>query len=577
MDQLNRAHLLLAGTADTNQAFFEQAAQAIAVATDCRWGGVGISRPDTPELDVVAIWDRDGLGSPFCFDIDGSPCELVSKAPPDQAHVYIPCDVHKQFTSCDPLVNLGVESFRGQAFYGEDQRVVGHIFSLHDSPRPDRPEVRFFFGLLSQRMSAEYHRFNQQNELRRLSKMVGITRNMMSFVDQEYRYRAVSQGYVDTFDLPQPQILGKRVDEVHGKAVFGSVLKPMLERSFNGESINTRYWINPPRKPAMYLDVWQTPYTEPDGSVSGVVVSGHDMTRQKQTEETLRKLSLAVTHSPVLTVITDPEGVIEYVSPIVESITGYRQEEVIGKTPSLFKSGRTDEKIYQALWGAIKNRQAWSGELENRRKNGEYYWESISIAPVLDDERNLVAFVGISMDISERKQMEQQLQELAASDSLTGIFNRRYFLQEVGHQLNHSRRYSMPISLMIIDIDNFKQLNDSGGHALGDQAILQFVDICRKTIRTVDIFGRMGGDEFAIAMPETGSAEALVLAERLRSLVMAATVTHDSRKAQMTISIGLSSYIFGQGKDESIEVFLHRADKALYKAKRLGRNRIAVG
>lgn len=577
MEQLNQAHLLLAGPADTDQQFFEQAAQAIAVATDCRWGGVGFSQTDTPELQVVALWDRDALGTPFSFDINGSPCELVYRAPREQAHVYFPSDVHRHFTDCALLADLGVESYRGQAFYGDDDRVVGHIFSLHDTPQADRPEIRFFFGLLSQRMSAEYRRFNQQDELRRLSNMVSITRNLMSFIDQDYRYRAVSQGYVDTFGLPPQQIIGKRVDEVHGDAVFGSTIKPLLERSFKGESLNTRHWIYPPDRQRRYLDVWQTPYTETDGSVSGVVVSGHDITHRKEIEDTLQKLSLAVTHSPVLTVITDPEGVIEYVSPSVEKITGYRQEEVIGNTPSLFKSGRTNEKVYQELWQAIKGKQSWSGELENRRKNGVYYWESISIAPVLNETRDLVAFVGISIDISERKEMERQLQALASTDPLTGIFNRRHFLQEVEYQLDHTRRYGMPISLMIIDIDNFKQLNDSGGHALGDEAILGFVHVCRKTIRAVDIFGRMGGDEFAIAMPETDEAEAMVLAERLRSLVMALIINHDGNEARMTISIGLSSFVVNDEHNESAAQFLNRADKALYKAKNQGRNRIAMG
>ncbi|MCW8907053.1 MAG: diguanylate cyclase [Sedimenticola sp.] len=576
MDQLNQAHLLLAGPADTDQEFYHRAAQAIAVATDCRWGGVCFSRSDTSQLEVVALWEKDAPPSSFCFDINGSPCELVYSAPLDKAHVYFPRDVYKRFSGCELLGDLGVESYRGQAFYGDDNRVLGHIFALHDGPHPDSPEVRFFFGLLSQRMSAEYRRFSRQDELRRLSSMIGITRNMMSFVDKDYRYRAVSQGYVDTFGMPREEMIGKRVEEVHGADVFQGILKPVLDRSFDGDSINTRHWIYPPEKPGKYLDVWQTPYTETDGTVTGVVVSGHDITRQKQVEETLQKLSLAVTHSPVLTVITDPEGVIEYVSPIVEKITGYRQSEVIGHTPSLFKSGRTDEKVYQELWGAIKNKQAWSGELENRRKNGEYYWESISIAPVLDENGKLTAFVGISMDISQRKLMEQQLQELACSDPLTGIFNRRHFLQELDQQLDHSRRYGMPLSLMIIDIDNFKQLNDSGGHALGDEAILQFVTVCDKTIRTVDIFGRMGGDEFAIAMPETAVEEAAVLAERLRSLVMALKISHDGSDARMTVSIGLSSFIAREDRDSTIERFLKRADKALYKAKRQGRNRIAI-
>lgn len=351
----------------------------------------------------------------------------------------------------------------------------------------------------------------------------------------------------------------------------------MLSRSLKGEHVKTRHWIYPPGMKPKFLDVWQTPHFGKDGSVNGVVVSGHDITRQRIAEETLQKLSLAVTHSPVLTVITDPEGVIEYVSPIVEKITGYTPDEVIGNTPRMFKSGRTDAKIYKELWAAIKGKQAWSGELENRRKDGRYYWESISIAPVVNEDQRLVAFVGISMDITERKEMERQLQELASSDPLTGIFNRRYFMDELEHQLDHAKRYGMPLSLMIIDIDNFKQINDCGGHAMGDEAILQFVEVCKQTVRIVDIFGRMGGDEFAIAMPETDSKSAWVLAERLMELINRLTIRHEGEETGITVSIGLASCTIEESSQESIHTLLNRADKALYQAKRNGRNQIFIG
>lgn len=576
MDQFNQAHILLAGTADTANEFFRHAAQAIAVASESRWGGVGISKPESFEVEVVALWDGEGWGDPFSFQIPGSPCELVYQTTPENMHIYFADGLQDTFRTCDLLKSLGAESYRGQAFYGEDRRIAGHIFALDDKPQPDSAGVRFFFDLLSQRMSTELRRFNQQNALRRYTNMIAITRNMMSFIDRAYTYRAVSQGYVDTFNAPHEKLIGKRVDELHGHELFQTVLKPLLDSSFQGESINTRHWIYPPDMAPKYIDVWQTPYVEADGTISGTVVSGHDITEQKAIEETLQKLSLAITHSPVLTVITNPNGVIEYVSPIVEKITGYRPEEVIGKTPSLFKSGRTDRKLYRELWLAIKNKRPWQGELENRRKSGEYYWESISIAPVLNERDELVAFVGISMDVSERKQMEQQLKELASTDPLTGIFNRRHFMEEVESQLAYSKRYQTPLSCMIIDIDHFKQLNDNGGHALGDEAILKFTEATHETIRVVDIFGRMGGDEFAIALPDTDDREALVLAERLKEKVSKLTIQNSLHSSQMTISIGLATFPSHGDISESVNKLLSRADKALYEAKRGGRNLVGI-
>lgn len=568
--------MLLAGMADTADEFFRYAAQAVAVASGSRWGGVGFGEPESSDTEVVALWDGESWGDAFSFRICGSPCEAVYQAAPEYRHVYYAANLQTTFSNCEFLKSLGVESFRGQAFYGEEQQIVGHIFALNDKPQSDSAAIRFFFDLLSRRMSTEYRRFNQQDKLRRYTNMIAITGNMLSFVDKDYKYQAVSQGYVDIFRTPHKKLVGRRVDEIHGRERFQAVMKPLLDRNFQGESVHSRHWIYPPDMPPRYVDVRQTPYVEEDGTISGAVVSGHDITEQKAIEDTLQKLSLAITHSPVLTVITDPNGVIEYVSPIVEKITGYRPEEVIGKTPSLFKSGRTDRKLYVELWKAIKNKQAWHGELENRRKSGEYYWERISIAPVLDDGGELVAFVGISMDISERKKMEQQLKELASSDPLTGIFNRRHFMEEVESNLAYSKRYGTPFSCMIIDIDHFKQLNDSGGHALGDVAILKFTEATRETIRVVDVFGRLGGDEFAIALPDTDNDNALVLAERLKEKISQLTIENELHSSQMTISIGLATFPNSGDMSESANSLIRRADRALYKAKRGGRNLVGV-
>lgn len=574
MDQLNRAHLLLAGSADTDQIFFENAAQAAALASNCRWAGIGLANENNPDLNIVALWDGNALGQPFELRVSGSPCEQVVNGNSDDAHIYYETEVQKEFDSCGLLSAIGAQSYRGQAFFGEDESIVGHIFAIGENSQVDSPDVRFFFDLLSQRVSSEMRRFRQQNELRRYTNMVSITRNMMSFVDHQYNHLAVSQGYVEAFGQTHESVMGTPIVDVHGDETFNTVIKPLVDRSLNGETINTRHWIYPKDQSAKYLHVWQTPYYERDGNISGVVISGHDITKEKRIEETLKSLSLAVTHSPVLTVITDPKGVIEYVSPIVETLTGYKPEEVIGKTPKLFQSGMTAKSVYDDLWKTVLSKQNWRGELQNRRKSGEIYWESISIAPVIGDEGKLIAFVAISMDISEHKRMEAQLTELATTDSLTGVLNRRHFMERVDAQLLYSERYQSIVSFLLIDIDYFKEINDQGGHALGDKAILQFSDACQNTVRNVDIFGRLGGDEFAVAMPDTSESEALILAHRLQKAVNELEINLGSNKVGMTISIGVSTYNPSENARETAQSVMARADTALYDAKRAGRDQI---
>ncbi|MCW8889590.1 MAG: diguanylate cyclase [Sedimenticola sp.] len=576
MEYLNLAHQLLAASADSEKEFLERAAQAVAVASQSRWGGIGFCHPGSESLKVVALWQGDGLADPFSLNLKGSPCEQLYKSSGsiEQRHIYFESGIQKEFANSTLLRCLPGECYRAQSIFDDTDAVVGHVFSIDDKPGVDKVSLRDFFSLLSQRISTEYIRFRREEKLGRTANMVSSARNLFSFVDKSYTYHAVSQGYVDAFGQSHAQLIGKKPEEIHGEAVFNSVLKPLLNRTFSGETVQSQIWIHPPNIPPKYIDVVQTPFYDTDGTISGAVLSGHDITSQKETEETLQKLSLAVTHSPVLTVITNPEGVIEYVSPIVEEITGYSPDEVIGQTPRLFKSGRTDPSVYDSLWRAIKSKETWRGEIENRRKDGALYWEYISIAPVLDDHGDVVAFVGSSMDITQRKQMESQLLALASTDSLTGVFNRRHFLEEVENHLAQSERYKSPLSLMIIDIDNFKHLNDSGGHALGDAVIKQFTQIAEATIRNVDILGRLGGDEFAILMPETSAEKALVLAERLKEAISSFDISYESLTLNITVSIGLSTYVNNEEIQDTVQSLLARADEGLYTAKRGGRNLI---
>lgn len=576
MESINRAHRLLAASAATEKEFLERAAQAIAVATQSRWGGIGFCPPGSTQLKVVAFWQDTELTDPFSLSIIDSPCEQLYKSSEaiHQRQVHYNAGIQALFSNSALLKRFPGERYQAHIIWDDTNSAIGHVFSIDDKPANETNDLGAFFSLLSQRISHEYMRFRREEKLGRTANMVSSTRNMFSLVDTSYTYHAVSQGYVDAFGQTHEELIGRKTEELHGETTFNNVIKPLLNRTFEGEAVSSQIWIHPPNIPPKYIDVVQTPFYDSDGTISGAVFSGHDITTHKRNEEILQKLSLAVTHSPVLTVITNPEGVIEYVSPIVEEITGYTTDEVIGETPRLFKSGRTDPSVYDSLWHAIKNKETWRGEIENRRKDGVLYWEYISIAPVLNDAGEVVAFVGSSLDITQRKQMEAQLLALASTDSLTGAFNRRHFLEEVATHLAQSERYKSPLSLMIIDIDNFKHINDSGGHALGDEVIKQFTQKAEATIRNVDIFGRLGGDEFAILMPETNADKALVLAERLKEAISTFDIGFESSSLKITISIGLSTYINNEETQDTVQSLLARADEGLYTAKRRGKDLI---
>ena len=173
----------------------------------------------------------------------------------------------------------------------------------------------------------------------------------------------------------------------------------------------------------------------------------------------------------------------------------------------------------------------------------------------------------------ELKRAQIQLQEQATTDSLTGIFNRRHFLELAEREFQRTLRYKDDLSLLMIDLDFFKKVNDHHGHAAGDKVLIGFTDICRKNLREIDIFGRLGGEEFAILLPQTSINEAKITAERLRSLVAQSDMDTGNQKLRMTISIGVASL---KPEEDKLSAVLKRADDAVYEAKRNGRNQVAL-
>jgi diguanylate cyclase (GGDEF)-like protein/PAS domain S-box-containing protein len=271
-------------------------------------------------------------------------------------------------------------------------------------------------------------------------------------------------------------------------------------------------------------------------------------------------------------VITDKDAIITWVNPAFTRLTGFSPEEAVGKNPNqLTKSGMQDEAFYRDMWTALLAGRHWRGELINKRKNGNLYHEELSIAPVKNSAGDITHFIGIKEDITERKDMEAQLQKLASTDPLTGLFNRRVFLEQLEQETAKVARlphYSAV--LLMLDLDFFKRINDSYGHATGDAVLKAFAEIVRNNSRAIDVPARLGGEEFAILLSGADKNDAMAMAERLREQVAALVIEHDSGPVKITVSIGAAEALIDDLNGEAV---LHRADSALYEAKAKGRNR----
>jgi diguanylate cyclase (GGDEF)-like protein/PAS domain S-box-containing protein len=297
-----------------------------------------------------------------------------------------------------------------------------------------------------------------------------------------------------------------------------------------------------------------------------------DITERKTIDKTLNVLSQAIEQSPASIVITDINGNIEYVNRKFSEITGYSYEEAISENPKVLKSDYHSEEYYKNLWETILTGKEWRGEFHNKKKNGELYWESAIISPIFNNRGDIIQILAIKEDISERKRLENELKRQARTDGLTGLSNRRHFMETAEKQLLWDKNNPKENAFLMLDIDFFKKVNDNFGHAIGDIAIKMVADVCKETIRRTDILGRIGGEEFAILLVELNYTDAIKIAERLR-LNVENIKLFDNNEVQVNlrVSIGITKY---NTEEDSLEDLMIRSDKALYKAKNEGRNRV---
>lgn len=294
----------------------------------------------------------------------------------------------------------------------------------------------------------------------------------------------------------------------------------------------------------------------------------YDMTEQKQSEAELRKLSQAVEQSPNSIVITDVNGNIEYVNNNFLTLTGYSREEVIGNNPRILQSGKTARATYQQMWSLLTRGEAWRGELVNRRKDGSEYTESVQISPVRQQDGRVSHYLAIKENITEAKEAALRIERLAHFDQLTGLPNRTLLNEHFKFALGRAQRNEEQLALMFLDLDRFKNINDTLGHATGDQLLMEVARRLKSALREEDTLSRLGGDEFIIVLPGTDAKGAAHVASKLIGAV-SQSWQFDQHELITTPSIGIAIYP-DDGAD--FDTLSKNADAAMYRVKQEGRN-----
>ncbi len=321
------------------------------------------------------------------------------------------------------------------------------------------------------------------------------------------------------------------------------------------------------------LRIVEAPLFNKKGKVIAVEGISQDITLTKAARLKMEKLSLVVTHSPNGVVITNKEGIVEYVNPKFTEITGYSSDEIKGKWPSMVSSGHTPVSVYKDLWGTLLAGNEWRGELQNRKKNGELFWASEHICPMFDESGNITHFVAIQEDVTEAKRIREETNYQASHDLLTGLVNRREFEGRLKRVVDSAKRERDSHALCFLDLDQFKVVNDTCGHVAGDELLRQVGSLMQENIRSRDTLARLGGDEFSILMEHCGIVQANQAAEHVIRALEGFRFHWEEHTFTIGVSIGLA--IIDQHTKDSQEI-LSQVDSACYAAKDAGRNRIEV-
>ena len=301
----------------------------------------------------------------------------------------------------------------------------------------------------------------------------------------------------------------------------------------------------------------------------------HNITLRKQAEQALRVAAATFEmHEAIL--ITDAQANIVRVNSAFTDITGYSSEDVIGKNPRIMSSGRHDKAFYAALWKQILDTGSWAGEIWDKRRNGEIYPKWMTITAVKNQRGETTQYVAIFSDISERKRAEEEIRNLAFYDALTQLANRRLFIERFQTALAASARYGGHGAILFVDLDRFKQLNDTLGHDYGDLLLIEVATRIKSCVREVDTVARFGGDEFVVLLENIGgdgpdaSHKAGGVAEKIRE-ALSQPYDLKGQECHSSPSIGISLY---HGNGESMDALIRQADAAMYQAKEAGRNNV---
>ena len=421
--------------------------------------------------------------------------------------------------------------------------------------------------------------FQQKQDAQTAEKQWKITFDAIpdpiALIDTGHRIMRVNRAMADLLQRPAEDVVGRHCYElVHG-TTEPPPFCPHTRMLATGDTAHAE--IVEERLGGVF-EITTTPFTDPEGKIAGSVHIARNITLQHQAnterEAALATLRAITDSANDAVIMMGPQGDISFWNPAAEKMFGYHSNEVLGKNVHALLAPEEYRQAYETAFPHFQRTGQGSAigrtlDLKALKKGGRQVFIELSLSAL--ERPDGWHAVGIVRDITERKRTEAKLSLMATTDDLTGTWNRRYFMNAMVQEIERARRHGHPFSVLMLDIDHFKAVNDNFGHAAGDAVLKHLVSQITGVLRQTDITGRLGGEEFGMLLPETHLDGAVQLAERVRSTIEKSPVHHGGRDIFYTVSIGVA--VYRQGAD-SVDTLLQQADNALYAAKEGGRNRV---